>query len=75
MCFKRHHRTSSTISARSHHSISSCAEEDEEVSLLRLKSNFSMLVRTCDQRLLLIKTKETSSMRRELIQTILLVGD
>lgn len=34
MCFKRHHRTSSTISARSHHSISSCAEEDEEAVVL-----------------------------------------
>ena len=31
VCFKRHNRTSSTISARSHHSISSCAEEEEEV--------------------------------------------
>ena len=34
MCFKRHHRTSSTISARSHHSISSCTEEDEEVCFM-----------------------------------------
>lgn len=43
VCFKRHHRTSSTISARSHHSISSCTDDDEEAVVLFVEEPSSKL--------------------------------